>query len=656
MPALAVHPQLVFDESGTPTSTLYGDVFRSRHGGVAEARAVFVEGCELPERWLAPGPSPGAHRRPYTVLELGFGAGVNFLVTLAAWHAAASKSAYSLHFVSVEAHPLSVDDLHAAHDAFGVDGADARRLRAHWPRALPGLHVIRFDDVEATLTLCFGAAETMVRRLRVAADAFFLDGFAPSRNPAMWEPHLMRALARVARPGASLATWTASGSVREALSAAGFAVERVAGHGGKRHRLRARYAPRWRTFEPPPAPPQWSERTAIVVGAGLAGAAVAAGFARNGWQVTVLESGSSPCSGGSAQPLCVDHLHLSPDDNVLARLTRAALGLRGRTGAGRAGDAGDARGDAPIGKLVVDADDEDAARGTAMLARLRFPESFVRRLDADTASDVAGIRLPRGGLWLPDCEARDPRATIDTWLAADNVQLRTACPVHTLSRDDEAWTAFDAQGRALTRASIAVLANAGDAVRLGAMRSFPIRAMRGQSTWLPRECIGPLRTALGGDAWAVPAGERILVGATFDADARMLLSREADLGNLRRLARVIGGDVHAWLAHARFASLGLRVATIDRLPVIGAIADDAAIERDAEALLRNEKIPLPRRNGLYGAFAFGSRGLLWAWLAAALLPAMAEGAPLPLEADLLRSIDPTRFVRRRLRTGVRAAR
>lgn len=647
MPAFSAHPPLVFDESGTPTSTLYGDVFRSRHGAVDEAREVFVEGCELPARWEASEPSPDGHRRPFPVLELGFGAGVNFLVTLAEWRAAAPQCAYRLHFVSVEAHPLSVDDLHEAHEAFGVDGADAQRLRARWPRAMPGLHVISFDDADVTLTLCFGAAEAMVRKLRLAAEAFFLDGFAPARNPAMWEPHLMRALARLARPGATLATWTAAASVREALSSAGFAVERIAGHGGKRHRLRARYAPRWRTFEPPPAPPRWPVRTAIVVGAGLAGAAVAAGFARRGWQVTVLEAGATACSGGSAQPLCVDHLHLSPDDNVLARLTRAGLGLRSRTGAG---------GHAPIGKLVVDTDDGDCERSAAMLERLHFPESFARRLDATAASDVAGIRLARGALWIPDCEVLDPRSAIDTWLGAATVQVRTACPVRTLRREDDGWTALDALGRPLARASIVVLANAGDAVRLGEMRSLPIRAMRGQSTWLPRACIGPLRTALGGDAWAVPAGERILVGATFEADARMLLSREADLGNLRRLARGIGGDAHAWLAQAQFASLGLRVATTDRLPAIGSIADEAAIERDAEALVRNERLPLPRRDGLYAAFAFGSRGLLWAALAAELLPAMAEGSPLPLESDLVRSIDPARFVRRRLRAGAARAR
>jgi len=201
----------------------------------------------------------------------------------------------------------------------------------------------------------------------------------------------------------------------------------------------------------------------------------------------------------------------------------------------------------------------------------------------------------------------------------------------------------------LAHAAVAVLANAGDAVRLGGLRSFPIRAMRGQSTWLARECVGPLRTSLSGGAWAVPAGERILIGASFDDDARMILSRAADLGNLDRLARMIGGDPQRWIAHARFASLGLRVATTDRLPAIGELPDEAAVAANAEALARNERIALPRADGLYGAFAFGSRGLLWASLAGALLPAMAEGEPMPLEADLLRTIDPARFVRRRLR-------
>src|SRR5690606_4065040 len=153
--------------------------------------------------------------------------------------------------------PLSAEDLRRAHETLGVDGVDARRLRAQWPAALPGLHVVHFDDTAITLTLGFGNAVKLVPQLRLAADAFFLDGFSPARNPQMWQPQLMRALARLARPGATLATWSAAAAVRDALHDAGFEVERIRGLGEKRHRTRARYAPRWRTFEPPPQPPQW---------------------------------------------------------------------------------------------------------------------------------------------------------------------------------------------------------------------------------------------------------------------------------------------------------------------------------------------------------------------------------------------------------------
>lgn len=635
MPSLVPHPPLVFDESGAPTSTLYGDVFRSRTGAWAEARAVFVEGCDLTRRWNAPGVRPAS----FTVLELGFGLGVNFLATLHAWRGQAPPG-MRLHYVSIEAHPLGVADLRRVLAVLAAGNADVEQLAMQWPRALPGLHRLSFEHGAVTLTLCLGEAQAMVPRLRLAADAFYLDGFAPACNPAMWQPPLMRALARLARPGATLATWSAAGAVREALAAAGFEVERVPGHAGKRHRLRARYAPRWRTHEPPAALPAWPARKVLVVGAGLAGAAVAAGFARRGWQASVLEAGKAPAGGASGQPLCADHLHLSIDDNVLARLTRAALAFAAHD---------DSREGVAIGKLAIDRDAAHTARRRAMIEQLGFPRDFVRHVSAREAGELAGIALPRPALWLPDCDVRDPRAVIAAWLGHEAIALRTAATVHALRRDDGQWCAYDAGGALLARAPVAVLANAGDALRLGGLRSFPVRAMRGQSTWLARECVGPLRTSLGGEAWAVPAGERILVGASFENDARLILSREADLGNLGRLARMIGGDAQRWLAHARFASLGLRVATTDRLPAIGQLPDEAGVAAGAEALARNERLALPRAGGLYGACAFGSRGLLWASLAGALLPAMAEGEPLPLEGDLLRAVDPARFVRRRLR-------
>ncbi|MCL4183831.1 MAG: FAD-dependent 5-carboxymethylaminomethyl-2-thiouridine(34) oxidoreductase MnmC [Burkholderiaceae bacterium] len=637
MTALTPHPPLAFDESGTPVSTLYGDVFRSRSGAWPEAFEVFVQGCGLPQRWAqAPQAGGGA---AFTIVELGFGLGVNFLATLRAWRERTGAPT-RLHYVSVEAHPLADDDLRRGLAALGAPACDIERLVAQWPPALPGLHTLDFDGGAVTLTLCLGEAAAIVPQLALGADAFFLDGFAPSRNAAMWEPALIRALARLARPGATLATWTAAGAVREALAAAGFEVARVAGHAGKRHRLSARYAPRWRTFEPPPAAHEWPARSALVVGAGLAGAAVAAGFARRGWQVTVLEAAAAADRGGAMQPLYGEHLHLSSDDNLLARLSRRAWSLHLRDVAMRL----------PLGKLLVDADDAEAAARHAMLERLGFPASFARQLSRDEASDATGLALPRGGLWLPGCGAAEPAALVRAWLDAPGITLLAETRVETLRRDDAGWSAWDAAGRRLASAAIVVLANAGDAARLADLASLPLGRTRGQSTLVPGERIGALRTIVSGDAFAAPLADgRILAGASFEHDTSLEPSREADRGNLTRLARTIGGDPLAWFDASTSAPVGLRCTARDRMPAIGVLPDEAAVRRDAQALLRNERLALPRLPGLFGAFAFGTRGLLWATLAARLLPALADGDPLPLETDLLRAIDPGRRVRRMLR-------
>ncbi|MFP5405144.1 MAG: tRNA (5-methylaminomethyl-2-thiouridine)(34)-methyltransferase MnmD, partial [Gammaproteobacteria bacterium] len=311
---------MAFDPAGIPFDRLYGDRFHSGAGAWEQAEAVFLAGCRVRERWSG--------RERFTVLELGFGLGVNFLATLRAWRADPARSR-SLHFVSVEAHPLSREDLARALRAVGAEGSDAAALPDRWPLALPGLHRLDFEGGAVTLTLAFGDADRMVPQLALGADAIYLDGFAPARNPAMWQPGLIRALARRARPGARLATWSAAGEVRRLLAATGFEVTRVAGFGGKRHRIEAVWAPRWRTWPAPEEPPALSERRVLVIGAGLAGAAVAAGFTRRGFEVEVLDRGSAPGGQGSAQPLCAEHPHLSPDDNPLARLSRAAL-LLGR--------------------------------------------------------------------------------------------------------------------------------------------------------------------------------------------------------------------------------------------------------------------------------------------------------------------------------------
>ncbi|NBS66216.1 MAG: bifunctional tRNA (5-methylaminomethyl-2-thiouridine)(34)-methyltransferase MnmD/FAD-dependent 5-carboxymethylaminomethyl-2-thiouridine(34) oxidoreductase MnmC, partial [Betaproteobacteria bacterium] len=170
MPRLE-HPPLQFDETGAPVSGLFGDVYRSRAGAMAESEAVFAQGCKLPERWS------GAHRA--CVLEIGFGVGLNLLAAYRAFHLHANPAG-RLDFVSIEAHPLARPDLLSAHEACGVAGEPLlRELAARWPLALPGLHRLTLAGGRLRLTLAFGDAARMLPRLALRADTIFLDGFAP---------------------------------------------------------------------------------------------------------------------------------------------------------------------------------------------------------------------------------------------------------------------------------------------------------------------------------------------------------------------------------------------------------------------------------------------------------------------------------------------
>jgi len=636
---------LCFDESGQPRNALYGDVYKSRAGAVAEAHTVFIGGTGAAERWRA--------RERFTVLELGFGLGVNFLATLAAWRADPHRSD-RLHFVSIEGQLLRADEIARAHLALAVDGDDARRLRSRWPPATPGLHRMEFDAGRVTLTIAIGDVGALLPRLAVAADAFYLDGFAPDRNPAMWSPGVAKGLARLAHPGATLATYSAAGSVHAALAAAGFEIELHPGFAGKRHRLQGRYAPRWRTYPDPPQAPRWPVREAIVVGGGLAGCASAAALMRRGWRVTLLERRAALACEGSGQPAIADHLHVSPDDNPLARLTRAALLLAGSDHDGDAGATAVQR----IGKLALADDEADERRQHETVRSLAFPDALLQAVDRDQASDIAGVALRRGGLWMPGCRVARPGRLCEAWVAGATQAPRmlTGVAVARLLHADGLWSAIDAHGRPIAQAPVVVLASAGEACRLAAAPP-PLRRVRGQTTMLRAPALAGLRTVIGGAAYACPLpGAGVLVGSTFDDGESLEPDAAADLSNLRRLARMLdAAEPEAWaaaaIATAGSAATGHRYVARDRLPMIGPMPDASACRAQAAAFTRNARLPLPVLPGLFGAFGFGSRGLLWASLAGESIGAALDGEPAVLETDLLGAIDPGRFMRHALRRG-----
>lgn len=230
---------LTWNEQGTPVSKQFDDVYFSNQDGLEETRYVFLHGNRLPQRFAT-------HPRPLLVVaETGFGTGLNFLTLWQAFagfrQAEPDAALQRLHFISFEKFPLQQADLAAAHARWPELAPYADELRAQWPLPLPGCHRLLLAEGRITLDLWFGDVNELLPQFDASmnnqVDAWFLDGFAPAKNPDMWTEQLFAAMARFARPEGSFATFTAAGFVRRGLQQAGFQVNRCKGFGQKREML-----------------------------------------------------------------------------------------------------------------------------------------------------------------------------------------------------------------------------------------------------------------------------------------------------------------------------------------------------------------------------------------------------------------------------------
>lgn len=643
----------VLSDAGIPYSPRYDDVYHSTAGGLGQARHVFLGGNGLPQAWRG--------REQFVIVETGFGQGLNFLATWQAWRSDSDRCA-RLHFVSIEKHPFTRDGLAKVHADTGELAPLAAALRQQWPLLLPGLHRLSFDGGAVVLTLVLGDVAAMLPKLKLGADAFYLDGFSPSRNADMWGPVVMKGLARLARPGATLATYTAAGFVRRGLQAAGFEVSKARGFGGKRDMTVARMpTQRHRRHAPAPAA-RWPERHAIVVGAGLAGCAVTERLAARGWRITLIDLHAGPAQETSAHRAAAMHPHLSGDDNLLSRLSRAGNLYAQRAWQALA-EAGHPVGWRQCGVLQVGQTDDDSALQRQALDALAPPAEFARWMSADEAVRDHGAAVTRGGVWFPGGGWAAPPDVCQSQLAAagDRVDMRFGRTVAAMRRVDGQWEVRDEDDALLARAPVLVLANAHRAQYLLRSPFLPIRRVRGQLTDLPASLLD----GLGRWPDCVVTGSGYLLPRAADGSARVGSSYEPDDGplrphaaahadNLRRLASLLPEAAIA-LAHVDPAALagyvGVRSVSHNRLPWVGAVADETACRERAEALRGAHLRDLPREPGLYVSLALASRGLTWAALAGELLASQIEGEPLPVEGDLADALDPARLLLRALRHG-----
>jgi tRNA 5-methylaminomethyl-2-thiouridine biosynthesis bifunctional protein len=617
----------------------------------------------LPTRW--------AGREHFVVLELGFGLGHGFLACWQAWRQDPARCG-RLFFVSVEPQPPSLETLAQAHAALAPHDPLHEPLQAllqAWPPLTPNLHRLCFEEGRVQLLLALGEVADVLPALPLQADAFCLMGGSPSMQAAQAEKRVLKALAARAAPGATLGAWCLPADGQAQLASTGFVIDQTApvapartgiGEGSNPTEdpvpllAQARWAPRATQATTPrryrSAAP--ASRQAVVVGAGLAGAAAAQALVQAGWQVTVLERHAVPAQEASGNPAGLFHGTVNADDGPYARLFRAAALQATAT---YAQDIAQGVPGAAQGLLRLDARSGGLPALQELWQRSGLPASYVQVLGAEAASALAGLALPAPAWFYPGGGWMDPAAWVRHTLQQPGLTLKTGAEVASLARQDGVWALLDATGAVQAQAHTVVLANAASAQRLLAGLGhppWPLRHTRGQVTQL--EGPHPLRLPVAGDGYAIPLPGGVLCGATREAGEPGVptLRLEDHHHNLQRLQRLTGlngrhelhepagaaaeadGPVPTWPGRT-----GWRLHSDDRLPIAGAVP---LAQMPAHQRLDQPRL-LPREEGLFVLTALGARGLTLAPLLAQLVAAQATGTPWPLEQDLADAVDPGRW-------------
>lgn len=582
-------PGIAWGEDATPRSGRFGDVYFSAQDGLAETRAVFLQGCGLPERWR--------ERDRFVVAELGFGTGLNIAALLDLWRRERSPAG-RLHVFSIEAFPVSRDDAIRALGHWPELSETVSPLLARWPPPTPGFHRIDLPEFGATIDLAVMDVRAALEAWSGQADSWFLDGFAPSANPAMWSDDVLALVAARSAPDAVAATFTVAGVVRRGLQANGFEVEKRPGFGRKRERLEARLTGE-RLARPSP------QRVAVI-GGGIAGAAAIRALRAEGVEAVLIEAEASG-AGASGNPagLVTPRFDAGGGDAAafFAQAFERAVALYEAT----TPEAIIAR-----GALQLETGERDAARFDRIAAQPWW-NGALPRLDPQAASELLHDPAP-GALWIRDGLVIENRTALQAWIGEAPIVQATVADVYA---DPNGFRLVDPQGRDVLIVDAVVL-TAGWG--LHSLRpDLSMTPARGQANWVDA-AVRPRPAAWGG--YAVPTRTGFLYGATFDRGQTSCEIRDEDTArNAATLTAMRPTLAMPLRTNPVQARARIRATTRDHLPVAGELEP-----------------------GLWLLGGLGSRGLTTAPLLAEHVIAGLLGLPSPLPANLARRLEPARLL------------
>ncbi|HEY1095613.1 MAG TPA: tRNA (5-methylaminomethyl-2-thiouridine)(34)-methyltransferase MnmD [Alphaproteobacteria bacterium] len=569
------HPQIDFRDNQIPVATDFGDIYFSPEDGLAETELVFLQGNKLPHAWQ--------DQERFVIAETGFGTGLNFLATVKLFNEQPGKCRH-LHYISVERHPLSAEQLNTALQPWRAFGLETQRLQDVYPLRIPGFHTCHLA-CNITLTLIFDDVLKAFDDLSASVDAWFLDGFAPAKNPAMWNDSLYQLMARLSHAGTTLASFTAAGDVRRGLEAAGFTIERVSGFANKRHRIIG-------TFNGPTKKEIKAPQKIAIIGAGLAGATMAHALQRQNINCTIFDRHPQSGLNASGNQLGLinpklDVGHAAINDLGMSMYHFALHRLH---------DMADKIDLQQSGALHLATDKAKAQRQQKIISDLSWLPEHVEIVDAQKANTLSGVTISAdSALYYPDAVTLNTAKMVSALL--DHCDVHWEHEITSLATLQKNYDTI-------------IIASAEAAIALYPELDKILQPMRGQVTYF--KAPGTLNCPVIAGHYVAPVdAETWVTGATFQRQRTDSAPQDVDdQTNLAALPDLLFDLPEQTAITGHWAQI--RYTTPDRRPLLGPIAED-----------------------VYLATGLGSHGLQYSFILAEILASQLTGAPLPVAKNVL---------------------
>ena len=659
------HAKIHFNEENTPVSDKFDDVYFSNQDGLAETHYVFLEGNQLWERWV------NYQEAHFVIAETGFGTGLNFFAVTTLFREFRQKHPDSplkrLYFISFEKYPLLLDALQQAHLAYPQFSHLAQHLQQHWLNPIQGCYRFHFD--ETTLDLWFGdVAENLPQLgdyMNSKIDAWFLDGFAPSKNPDMWNEQLYQQMFRFTKLQGTFATFTAASAVRKGLENAGFNIKKRKGFGKKREclsgqktheKLTALSAP-W--FHSQPA--NLNKQDIAIIGGGIASLCTAISLVKRGAKITIYCEDEQTALNASGNKQGAFYPQLSDDNerNIRFYIHAFAYGHQFLQWAIKH----KIEFEYEFCGVALCAYNEKAESKLNKIAELNLPSDLYQSLSQTELSEKVGLPLPFGGGFIPQGAWLAPRQLVQhafAFLEKQGVQIKTSQKVTTLSQTENGWQITTAENKTFNH-EIVVLANGHKLTDFEQTQKLPLYPVRGQVSQIPTsENLLKLKTVLCYDGYLTPVDQAKASHCIGASHVRDNATREFSLTEQQENQQKIQQNIpEDWTKEVdtsgNLARIGVRCSVRDLTPMMGAVPHFSAQQTQYQNLfnLRRCKQPIEQAENypnLYLIGALGSRGLTSAPFLGETLASLIYGEPLPMSEDLIHNLMPNRsWVRRWLK-------